>query len=69
MLWILFCTTHLIRSSFQCFTVLLCFLVVEVSNDDFGMETQQKPMNEKSFKIRIHHKTNESIYYLYVLED
>ena len=31
--------THLIRGSFQCFTVLLCFLVVEVNNGDFGMET------------------------------
>ena len=45
------------------------FLVVEVSNGDFGMETQQKPINEKSVKIRIHHKTNENIYYLHVLED
>ena len=45
------------------------FLVVEVSNEDFGMEKQQKPINEKSLKIRIHHKTNESIYYLHVLED
>ena len=61
--------THLIRGSFEWFTVLLCFLVVEVSNKDFGMETQQKPMNEKSLKIRIHHKTNESVDYLYVLED
>ena len=61
--------THLIRVSFQWFTVLLCFLVVEVSNGDFGMETQQKPVNEKSLKIRIHHKTNESVDYLYVLED
>ena len=24
------------------------FLVVEVSNGDFGMETQQKPINEKA---------------------
>ena len=69
MLWILFCMTHLIRVSFQWFTVLLGFLVVEVSNGDFGMETQQKPVNEKSLKIRIHHKTNESVDYLYVLED
>ena len=61
--------THLIRGSFQWFTVLLCFLVVEVTNGDFGMETQQKPVNEKSLKIRIHHKTNESVDYLYVLED
>ena len=61
--------THLIRVSFQWFTVLLGFLVVEVSNGDFGMETQQKPVNEKSLKIRIHHKTNESVDYLYVLED
>ena len=58
--------THLIRVSFQWFTVLLCFLVVEVSNGDFGMETQQKPVNEKSLKIRIHHKTNESVDYLYI---
>ena len=70
MLWILFCLTHLIRGSFQWFTALLCFLVVEVSNGDFGMETQQKPINEKRLKIRIHHKTNENIYHLYdVLED
>ena len=69
MLWILFCMTHLIGGSFQWFTLLLCFLVVEVSNGDFGMETQQKPVNEKSLKIRIHHKTNESVDYLYVLED
>ena len=61
--------THLIRGSFQWFTVLLCFLVVEVSNGDFGMETEQKPINEKSLKIRIHHKIIENIYYLYVLED
>ena len=53
--------THLIRGSFEWFTVLLCFLVVEVSNEDFGMETKQKPVNEKSLKIRIHHKTNENI--------
>ena len=69
MLWILFCVTHLIQGGFQWFTLLLCFLVVEVSNGDFGMETQQKPINEKSLKIRTHHKTNEHIYYLHVLED
>ena len=62
--------THLIRGSFQWFTVLLCFFfIVEVSNGDFGMETQQKPINKKSLIIRIHHKTNEILYYLYVLED
>ena len=59
--------THLIRGSFQWFTVRLCFLVVKVRNGDFGMETQQKSINEKSFKVRIHHKTNENIDYLYVL--
>ena len=69
MLWILLCMTHLIRGSFLWFTVLLCFLVVEVSNGDFGMETQQKPINEENLKIRIRHKTNENMYFLYVLED
>ena len=53
-------------SMVHCTVVLL---VVEVSNGDFGMETQQKPINEKSLKIRTHHKTNEHIYYLHVLED
>ena len=37
MSWILFCMTHLIRGGFQWFTLLLCFLVVEGSNGDFGM--------------------------------
>ena len=29
----------------------------------------KKPIDENSLNIRIHHKTNEHIYYLYVLEE
>ena len=47
MLLILFCMTHLIRVSFEWFTVLLCFLVVEVSNGDF-VKSYERTLKSKN---------------------